>query len=377
MKTITNYTRSMKKLALFVVVMFGLSITPSQAQSTTKKSLAVINIDSKGIPYNMALMTSLTTLEVERLNLFEVIDKYDVANHMKKNKINLTTAYGKTDLISIGKLLKVNKVLSGSVEKFGNKIIVVLRLIDVQKEIIEKADVMEYVDQVEDIQEMIRISLHNILGLENDKNKVDMLSNFNPPLTNNKSKLNLNGPRFGMTSTFGLAAKRLQAPKDQGGYNMFPISSSFGYQHEIQYISSGDFQALIEFVGMLNALESGNVIPSFSMLNGFRFNKIGLELGIGPVLRFSKMASGYYDTDEVWHLQDENTPANVDIIQQIDNRGVLKGNTGLIVAAGITLKSGYVNFPITAYVIPRKGATAAGLVFGFTIANKKTKIKDE
>jgi TolB-like protein len=362
--------------SLWILMLIVLSTNNSSAQKSevsNKESIAVINVDAQGLNIKMPLLTSLMTLELERLDIFEVIDKYDVTNHMKQNNISLDEAYGKTDLVRIGKLLQVDKVLSGSAEKFGDKLIVVVRLIDIKTDKIVKVDVMEYLDQEEDIQEMIRISLHNIFGIDNDKNTVDMLSNFNPPLANSKSKINLNGPRFGASMTFGDAGNRLQAPKDQGGYNMFPVASLFGYQHEVQFISSGDFQALFEFVGTLNALESGYIIPSLSIINGFRFNKSGLEFGIGPVFRVVQMKEGYYDSNGNWNLPSVDDPPGQEYISQIDNRGEYKFSTGLILAIGVTLKSGYINFPINAYISPRKEGTVFGVMVGFNVANARKK----
>ena len=40
----------------------------------------------------------------------------------------------------------------------------------------------------------------------------------------------------------------MTSSKNSGGFDMFPISSMIGYQFEKQYLSSGDFQALIEFI---------------------------------------------------------------------------------------------------------------------------------
>ncbi len=359
---------------LFISLLFCISLG-TNAQGTTKsqESIAVINIDSKGLSSKMPLLTSLVTLELERLGIYEVIDKYDVANHMKENNISLDQAYGKTDLIRIGSILNVDKVLSGSAEKFGDKIIVVLRLVDVKDKKIEKVDVMEYLDQEEDIQTMIKISLHNIFNIANDKNTVDMLSNVNRPLANSNSRVNLSGPRFGATVTFGKAGDRLQAPKDEGGYNMFPVTSTFGYQFEKQFISSGDFQALFEIIPALNALESGHFIPSLSIMNGFRFNHLGFEFGIGPVFRIVSLADGFYDTQGSWHMKSPEDPEGTDYISQIDSRGTIQLATGLILAAGFTFKSGPINFPVNVYVSPRKDGTVVGLIVGFNVARSKHK----
>lgn len=361
---------------LLIAVLFSPTLLigqPEVKQSEPKESIAVINIDAQGLSIKMPLVTSLATLELEKLDLYEVIDKFDVSITMKKNSLDVSIPYGKTQLIQIGTLLNVDKILSGSVEKYGSKIIVILRLIDVKSKSIIKSDVMEYIDQEENIQEMMRISIRNIVGLENDKNFVDMLSNFNPPLVNGKSKINLSGPRFGGTMTFGTTGERMQAPKNVGGFNMYPVSSTFGYQHEVQFISAGDFQALFEVIGSLNALESGNFIPSVTVLNGFRFNKIGIEFGIGPVFRVAKLANGYYDASGQWTLKSDTDIPGIVYINQLDSRGNPTLSTGLIIAAGYTFKSGYINFPINIYVSPRKEGTVVGLLFGFNVANSKKK----
>lgn len=363
------------KIALLIITITVYSIGQLKAQTTeNKESIAVINVDAQGLNIKMPLATSLVNLELEKLDMYEVIDKFDVSITMKQNNFDINLPYGKTQLIQIGNLLKVDKILSGSIEKFGNKIIIILRLIDLKSKAIIKSNVMEYIDQEENIQEMIRISIRNITGLENDKNVVDMLANFNPPLANSMSKINLSGPRFGATFTFGKAGQILQAEKNNGGFDMFPVSSTFGYQHEVQFISAGDFQALFEFIGSLNALESGQFIPSLAVLNGFRFNKSGIEIGFGPVFRVTKVAEGYYDLNDNWILRSEVTPANANYVFQLDNRGIPTLSTGLIIAAGYTFKSGYLNFPINAYISPRKEGTVVGIILGFNVAKKKKNI---
>lgn len=371
MSYLKSYKIRKTNAVLFIITLLVLFSIKSFSQDKTRKSIAVINIDSKELSLDMKLITSLVTLELERLDTFEVIDKYDVSSYMAKNGFPDNQAFGKTDLIKIGKVMDVDYILSGSAERFGNKIIVVLRLVDISTETISKVDVMEYINQEENIQDMIKISLHNIFNVKNDKNTVDMLSNFNPPISNTKSTIKLNGPRFGASMTFGENGERMQASKDQGGFNMYPISSSFGYQQEIQYISAGEFQALFEFVGTLNALESGYVIPSLSVINGFRFNKLGFEFGVGPVFRVVKTAEGYFDSDNNWILKSDFDNPGLDYETRIDRRGTASLSTGLIVAVGWTFKSGYINFPVNAYVSPRKDGTVVGLMFGFNVAQSK------
>ena len=62
--------------ALFIAI--GLS-------AQTKPSLAVLNIDSKGIINTSEEMGYLVRLEIEKTNIYSVMDKYEVSEIIKEN----------------------------------------------------------------------------------------------------------------------------------------------------------------------------------------------------------------------------------------------------------------------------------------------------
>ncbi|MCF8298243.1 MAG: hypothetical protein K9J13_11915 [Saprospiraceae bacterium] len=356
---------SKKQISIYVVMML-LSLN---IYAQNKPSIAIISMDTKDLDMDNIAVCNMVRLELEKTNVYEVLDKYDVADIIKKNGVDVSNCFGKTQLIKVGNILKTDKMLSGSAEKFGDKIILILRLIDVKAGKIEKTDVMEYLNQQVELQTMISISINNLLGIPNEQILVDLLVNYDRPITSPKTTVKLNGPRMGAAYTFGSTATRMEARKEIGGYNMYPVTSMFGYQYEVQYLSSGDFQALIEFVGAVNGLESGTFAPSLTFLNGFRFNKTGWEIGIGPVFRGIKKANGYYDENGEWNLESQMPEgAAYQIEEEIDYRGVTKLSTGLIIAVGKTIRSGYLNIPLNLYVSPRKEGTVVGLSFGFNVA---------
>ena len=363
-----------KKMSVCLVILLISFLGFSQE----KTSIAVIGIDCKGIKLDNISMGNLVRLELEKANMYEVLDKYDVSNILKDNGVDANNCFGKTKLVKVGKMLKVDKILTGNVDKFGEKIIFVLRMIDVKSQKIERTNVMEYLDLQEEIQTMAKISLNNLIGIENDPLLVDLLINYDLLVSSPKTTVKLNGPRMGASFTTGDAAKRLSASKDEGGYNMFPVTSIFGYQYELQYLSSGDFQALIEVIGAISGLEAGNFIPSISLMNGFRFNRNGWEIGLGPIFRLAKVAEGYWDEDDNWNLASEMPEgASYDIINGIDNRGDYQVSTSLIIAFGKTFRSGYLNIPVNIYYVPKKEGSTIGLVFGFNIAKKQRRNGDK
>ena len=369
----------MKRTALLTIVALFLGALHVHAQQEKeKKSIAIVSIDTKGLSLDNLSMGNLVRIELEKLERFEVLDKYDAAYIMKQNNIAPENCFGKKQLVEVGKILEANYMLSGSSEKFGEKIISILRLINVENNKIEKTSVMEYIYQEDDIQMMVRLSINDLFDLESDPEVLDMLVNLDQPITSEKTTLKLNGPRFGMQFYTGEIAKRMQAPKEQGGYDSKPYASVFGYQHEIQYVSKGDFQALFEFIGTINGIETNHTSFSLAVLNGLRWQ--GWELGFGPVFRFAKFAEGYYDANGNWILKDEMPEGQMhNTFKNLDSRGTTELNAGLIIAAGKTFTVGYLNLPVNFYWSPSSqlDANTFGIMLGFNVAKKPSKKKSQ
>lgn len=354
-----------------VLLGIGLFIIRVALPAQTRPSIAIISLDTKDMELENEAMANLVRLELEKIDKFEVLDRYDVQDVISKEGSTSDNYFGKNAVLRAGKLLGTDKMLTGSVERFADKIIFILRLVDVATEKVEKTSVMEYQNVQNEIQTMAMISLNDLFGIENDQHLVDLLINYNLPITTMKTTVSLNGPRMGASYATGENATRMRASRAEGGYDMFAVTSMFGYQFEKQYLSSGDFQALIESVFAVNGLESGKLIPSLSLINGFRFNKSGVEFGLGPSFRLSQLADGYFQDDKWIRTKDvEVVPANVEIVRRLDHRGDLDLSLGLIVVVGKTFKSGYLNVPLNLYVMPRKEGTVVGMTFGFNTTNK-------
>jgi len=91
--------------------------------------------------------------------------------------------------------IKVDKVLSGSAERIGEKIIITLRILDTKMGELEKIDVMEYLNLPE-IQNMVMISVRNLVGQENDQDMLNLLVHYNVPVSSPRTKINLSGPEW-------------------------------------------------------------------------------------------------------------------------------------------------------------------------------------
>lgn len=382
--------KTLMRTGLFLLVL----LVSTHTYADSKETVAVLNIDTKGVIQDPEAMGYLVRLELEKTKMYNVMDKYDIADIVENESIDIATCFGKNCLVEAGKKLKADKMLTGRVERFGEKIVITLRLIDVKTGTVEKSDATEYLNLQPEIQKMVEISVKNLLGIENDPILVKLLVEYDTPITTPKTTLKLSGPRMGVSMVTGLAAKRLAAPKNEGGYGMFPINVQFGYQLEQQYLSAGNFQALIEVIGLIGGLESGQILPSISLLNGFRDNKTGIEFAFGPVIRLVQTANVYKADltadgdpgDGAWHLEDDwnadpdnwigddefNVSENPNTVTELpDSRGKYGVSAGIVIAAGKTFRSGYLNIPVNLYVVPKKNATVYGLSIGFNISKKR------
>lgn len=357
-----------QKFAIFFVVLFlGLNYS-TQAQNNKKATLSVLNVDTQGFNFSPQQMGNLVRIEMQKLNLYEVIDRYDVAYLIKKHNLIIDNCYGKICLVETGKIINSDKMFSGSVEKYGKTIIITFRLVDVKSATIERTHVREFLDLPGEIQEMIRITIQEMYDMPVEQEIITQLTekyNYENAVNNpNKMRLSLGGPRMGVTGFTGETASYIKMSEEDGGYDALPLMFLFGYQFELQYLTHGDFQALFEIIPNVTGLDQGLFLPSLSLMQGLR-HKSGFEFAFGPILSFSKKATGYYDNNNQWHLPNKYDSIAYPQISRFDSRGELEFNPGFIFGIGKTFKSGNLNIPVNLFVVPRKKGLQVGLSFGY------------
>jgi hypothetical protein len=136
---------------------------------------------------------------------------------------------------------------------------------------------------------------------------------------------NLSGPRFGLTMLSNGNILKLKERQ----IDVRPLISQFGWQFEKQIYSSGDgITALSEWIPLLSGLDQGYALPSLNWLAGVR-TSAGAEFGIGPNI----------------------SPAGV----------------GLVIAAGITVRSGLLNVPLNFAVVSSKSGPRVSIMTGFNL----------
>jgi len=357
------------------VTALGVMASTSMAQ---KSKVTVLNIDSKGLSFDPAQLGNLLRTEMDKLDTFEVMDKYDVDYVVDKNKLNITNCYGKLCLMEVAKVIGANKMMTGSAEMIGKTLIITLKMIDVRTESVEKTQIVEFLVLPDEIQNMFGITLAKMFHRPVNEivyNRLTQKDNFdNATTVPNKNSLNLSGPRMGFGGFTGSMANVLKRSKENGGYDAFPVMFQFGYQFEQQYLNEGNFQALFEFIPMVTGLDQGKFFPSVTILNGLRSNVSGWEFAFGPTFNISSTAEGYYDANGNWKLKSDWNGATENpnpIIERMDSRGNVTLTSNFVVAVGKTFKSGKMNIPVNCFVIPSKEGFRFGISFGYNAVKNK------
>jgi len=147
-----------------------------------------------------------------------------------------------------------------------------------------------------------------------------------PPRPPSPNEIGLSGPRFGFTI---LSQDTVEALWTELGLTVQPVVSQFGWQFEKNvYVNPEGLAVVTEFIPLLSGLEQGLALPSLNWMVGVR-SPTGMEFGLGPNI----------------------TPVGV----------------GLVIAGGVTLKTGSLNVPLNfAYASSKYGARVS-IMTGFSI----------
>jgi hypothetical protein len=343
----------------------------SQNASPNRDRVGVLGIDVKGFPaMEPAQMSNIVRTELDRIGKFEVIDRYDVEYLLKNSDLKADNCYGKECLVDVGKKIRADKMLSGSVELYGERIFVNLRLIDVGTATIERTKVVEFLNLRGQLPLMVGLTLQKMFDQPVDNEaftkltkKFDYENMVNNP---EQDRLNLSGPRMGFVYFSGEAGKILQEREAVGGFNANPVMFQFGYQIEVQYLNQGSFQALFEFIPLVTGLDQGKFLPSVAILNGLRSNVSGWEFAFGPTFYLTRRANGFRNVATgVWQYEEPKPLTGWDKEMRFDSRGDPVFDTGFIFAVGKSFKSGKLNIPVNAFFTPRREGSRFGISVGF------------
>lgn len=366
--------------------MLGLLLIAVKGQSQTA---AVSSIRTYNLVASNKAATEMARIELIKIGQYKVLDYFDMMEI--DNPAQYDSCYGQSCLVKYGEALNVDYLISGNIDRLGNKIIINLKLIDINKGEIAKTRSKEFDNQEDELQRMLGIVIQELHGIAPDPELSKRLAFKNEVITSNDlGKVKNSGPRMGFAYAVGSLNEFLVRPENQGGMDMAPFVTTLGYQVEKQYVGTENFSALGECLINITGLEQGKFIPSISLLNGFRWGRANWEVAFGPTFGFSRKSYGFFDTenhfgtkDKYYSVSDFNaTPFSENSIESygyrptlnLDSRGNTYFSTRWVMAFGRTFQSGALNVPVNLYYSSTREGGMIGFSMGFNIAKEKKQL---
>ncbi len=353
---------------IFILVAFLANIINAQAQ---KPKLAVLKIDNQIKSLASENITELARIQLTKFQKFEIVDRYEINSMLKSSEIDYENCFSLSCLVESGKRLNADLVVSGAIDKLGESLYVRFRIIDVKSAVITEDVVKEFIYLPEKITPMVTIALNELIGIPNDKTlekSLSSTSSYESAVNNpHYNTLALNGPRMGYAFLTGSNAYTMKREKNEGGYNVYPALFQFGYQYEVQYLTEGKLQALVEFIPIISGLDQGLFIPSLTIMNGIRSNVNGLEFAIGPTFSIVKEAVFVKNGDGNYVFEESfiKTTQDIETIKRMDSRGNPTIKSSVVAAVGYSFKSGKLNIPVNVFFVPGNNGFRYGFSFGF------------
>lgn len=387
-------TKKLQSFFILVAIFFsGMASYFAQPSNT----IAVANPNVNALTVKPESVAKMMRLELIKINKYKVYDEFDMNEVIKAKEEYKVGCYGQTCLAKLGEELKVDYVMSGSVDGLGNKIVVTIKIIDVKGQALYKSSVREFDNQETEVQRMIEIVIADMHGLTVDKVLTDRLSFKNELITsNNIGKVNNSGPRIGFAYLTGTVNEFATRETKYGGLGIQPFTSMIGYQLEGQYVGTENFSALVEGIINVSGLEQGQFVPSISLLNGFRFGKANWEFAFGPRFGISSTSEGFFDDKNIFSSDSryfsqsdwsqyavQNNfnpvdPGNGYVFEKnFDRRGDKALATTFLIAFGRTFQAGALNIPVNLFYSSQKGGGYVGINMGFNVQKSKQPINKQ
>jgi hypothetical protein len=134
------------------------------AQKQEKTTMAVLTIESKGgiSPSEAATLTDRLGSMLVNTNAFTVVDRSKMEEILQEQGFQQTGCTSTECAVEVGKLLNVQKMVSGSIGKIGRTYTVDLALIDVQTSQIENSFIRDYQGEIDGLLKEMESIAHQI-----------------------------------------------------------------------------------------------------------------------------------------------------------------------------------------------------------------------
>lgn len=170
-------------IILFAAVPAFTAVAQGQ-EHTMKPRIAVLDIAPSGVPQTLAVsVTELLSTELVNTRMFEVIERMQVAKILNEQGFQQTGVTDSSAAAEVGKLLNTKRVVIGTLGKLGQKLVVTLKIVDVEKASIlfaEKEIANGEDDLVGACEELANKLVFNITGMKIKNRKTPRVGDTAP-----------------------------------------------------------------------------------------------------------------------------------------------------------------------------------------------------
>jgi hypothetical protein len=364
----------MKKLILILILQTIALL--SIAQTTGMPSMVIGGIEVRNITASQDILRSVIYKNLVNSKRYVVNDRYDVAERLEGNKME--SCLGKECLVRIGKQLNADFAMSASYEGLGDRILIAMKIVNVQTGEIVQNEMEQFENQPREINRMTDIMLYRLMKMDVDLSVYKSLFyKDGPTASTGLGKMNNSGPRIGFAYADGENGRVFTRDENDGGLGAYPVLFSIGYQLEVQYAGSEKFSGLFEFIGNAAGMEHGTIVPSLSILHGVRFGKGAWEFAMGPSITVKKLSTGTTEYDGKFRTYSELSGMgvlnanNFEYRTRPDMRGASYFATNFVVGFGKTFRPGALNVPVNVYASFNKYGTSYGVSLGINITRSR------
>jgi TolB-like protein len=122
-------------------------------------TMAVFDFKANGVSESLARsVTELFLVNLVESEKIRIVERTDIEKILKEHELMLSGLTEESDAIEAGKLLSANKVLLGSVNKFGERLLLTARVVDTEQGYTEHAQKAQLDSEEDLINEINRIS---------------------------------------------------------------------------------------------------------------------------------------------------------------------------------------------------------------------------
>ena len=166
MKKSYNYSFFYVLLILLTIISTA-GLSAEETYSSLKINTAFLGFNARDIPLSGAdILSDLVREELIKSGKYNVIDREHTEYLLEEIAFQHTDLTDQNSIASIGNLLGVEKLMTGTIGKLGDLSIITLRIMDVETGVIERTETEEFIGMMEELRKPVRIAVQKLLDIE-------------------------------------------------------------------------------------------------------------------------------------------------------------------------------------------------------------------